>query len=524
MALLRKIKESFITFSLSVLIVLILVNTVLTFYNRYVMVENNLLQKQTEEVKELWTAIFESNLRRMDLGLRGYALTRNEQILSPYMDAKREMPSTLVRIDTMLAVQGLDSLRQAFQVFRPKVDQYIVYAEEMRIRAEAGDLEGFLKLLNEDRGYDLWQAFFPLYTAILNYENQLVEQARTRYQQALDRNVIFQIILVILTIPTLIAVMTKIKRDTRNRRKLLKDFDENNRLYMFNSGEELISDDAQLIIQSSIKNLKKASMFIKEIASGNYSVNWDGLREQNVHLNKDNLVGDLLKMRDQMKKVKDQDEKRIWSTEGLAKFSDVARNNQNNIEKLSNEVIRFLSKHLNAQQGSLFVLREDKGLEPYLELAACYAFDKKKFIDKRIDIGNGLVGQAFLEGGTIVLSEVPKNYISITSGLGHATPTCVIIVPMKYDERVEAVLELASFNKFEPHEVEFLEKAGQVIASSIYATKINERTSKLLKETQEQAEALRSQEEELRQNMEELQATQEDMRRRVSGIEGPHLN
>jgi putative methionine-R-sulfoxide reductase with GAF domain len=96
----------------------------------------------------------------------------------------------------------------------------------------------------------------------------------------------------------------------------------------------------------------------------------------------------------------------------------------------------------------------------------------------------------------------------------------VIIVPMKYNERVEAVLELASFTKFETHEVEFLEKAGEVIASSIYATKTNERTSKLLQETQEQAEALRSQEEELRQNMEELQATQEDMRRREKHV-GP---
>jgi hypothetical protein len=91
---------------------------------------------------------------------------------------------------------------------------------------------------------------------------------------------------------------------------------------------------------------------------------------------------------------------------------------------------------------------------------------------------------------------------------------------MKYNERVEAVLELASFVKFEPHEVEFLEKAGEVIASSIYATKTNERTTKLLKETQEQAEVLKAQEEELRQNMEEMQATQEDMRRRESGVKG----
>jgi CHASE3 domain sensor protein/putative methionine-R-sulfoxide reductase with GAF domain len=510
----KKFKENFISLSLTLLIVLILLNATLIFYNRSVMVTNNVLQKQTEEVKKAWAEIFESNLRRMDLGLRGYAITRNPQLLDPYVTGKKDMPRTMARIDSLLTVQKLDSLKLQFDIFEPKVEAYIKYAEEMENKARNEDLEGFKILLNEDRGYDLWQAFAPMFSFINNYQDKLVDEARASYQQAMDRNVIFQVFLVLLTIPTMIGVMLRIRRDTRNRRKLLADFDKNNRQYLFDSGEALSADNPQVIIQSSIRNLKKASSFIKDIAGGNYGVTWEGLSTENAAFNQDNLAGDLIKMRDQMKKVKELDEKRIWSTEGLAKFSDVARNNQNNIEKLSNEVIRFLTKHMKAQQGTLFVLQDEEGEEPHLELAACYAFDKKKFIEKKIDIGSGMIGQAYLEGSTQLMTAVPKGYIRITSGLGDATPTCVIIVPMKYNERVEAVLELASFNRFEPHEVEFLEKAGEVIASSIYATKTNERTAKLLKETQHQAEALRSQEEELRQNMEELQATQEDMRRR----------
>lgn len=512
--MMKKFKDNFISISLSVLIALILLNTVLIFYNRAVMVRNNTLQKQTEEVKKAWAEIFESNLRRMDLGLRGYALTRNPQLLDPYQTGKRDMDRTLFRIDSLLQVQELDSLRLQFETFVPKTKAYIKYAEEMEMHARNDSIRDFVRLLNEDRGYDLWQAFSPMYNYINLYQDELMDEARARYQQAMDRNVIFQVILVLLTIPTLILVMHRIRRDARARRKLLADFDRNNRELLFDSGQPLSADDAQGIIQSSIRNLKKASSFIKEIASGNYAAVWDGMTDANAALNQDNLAGDIIKMRDQMKKVRELDEKRIWSTDGLAKFSDVARNNQNNIEKLSNEVIRFLTRHMKAQQGSLFVLHDDEGEEPYLDLAACYAFDKKKFIEKKIDIGAGLIGQAYLEGGTILLTDLPNGYINITSGLGDATPGCVIIVPMKYNERVEAVLELASFSKFEAHEIEFLEKAGEVIASSIYSTKTNERTSKLLKETQEQAEALRSQEEELRQNMEELQATQEDMRRR----------
>jgi CHASE3 domain sensor protein len=514
--MIKRIKESFITFSLSLMIILTAVNTALVVYNWYVMVENNKLQEQTKEVKALWTAIFESNLRRMDLGLRGFALTRNEGLLDPYRTGKGDMPRTLRKIDSLLVVQGMDSVKQKFEVFKPKIDQYFEYTEEMKNYALQGDLASFVRLLNEDRGLALWTAFSPMFTIVTQTEDDLIKKAQARYEQALNRNVLFQVILFCITIPTLIGVILKIRRDARNRKKLLADFEHNNREYIFDSGVTLSADNPQIIIQSSIKNMKRASSFIKDIAAGNYSVTWEGLSAENATLNQDNLAGDLIKMRDQMKKVKELDEKRIWSTEGLAKFSDVARNNQNNIEKLSNEVIRFLTKHLKAQQGSLFVLQDEEGEEPHLDLAACYAFDKKKFVDRKIDIGSGIVGQAFMEGSTILMTDIPRGYISITSGLGDATPTCVIIVPMKYNERVEAVLELASFMKFEPHEIEFLEKAGEVIASSIYATKTNERTAKLLKETQEQAEALRSQEEELRQNMEELQATQEDMMRRKS--------
>jgi CHASE3 domain sensor protein len=511
--MIKSLKENFISISLYLLIALIVVNTVLIVYNRNVMVENNTLQKQTEEVKRAWTEVFDSNLRRMDLGLRGYALTKNTQLLDPYNTGKRDMPRTIRRIDSLMVVQKLDTMKDDFEAFKIKLDRYMAYSDEMRGYAEQGNSEEFLKLLNQDRGYDLWLAFAPMYNNVLAYNDSMMEHARSRYQQALNRNVIFGGLLLVLTIPTLIGVIYKLKRESKARVKLLTDFDQNTRQYMFDPGEG-DSSDAQTIIQTSIRNLRKASTFIKSIAAGNYSVNWEGLTKSNEQLNQENLVGDLIKMRDQMKKVKELDEKRIWSTEGLAKFSDVARLNQNNIEKLSNEVIRFLTKHLKAQQGSLFILQDDEGQEPHLELAACFAFDKKKFVEKKVDIGSGLVGQAYLEGNTILLTDVPPGYIHITSGLGDATPTCVIIVPMKYNERVEAVLELASFVKFDQHEVEFLEKAGEVIASSIYTTKTNERTSKLLKETQEQAEMLKSQEEELRQNMEELQATQEDMVRK----------
>src|SRR5690606_32584770 len=148
-------------------------------------------------------------------------------------------------------------------------------------------------------------------------------------------------------------------------------------------------------------------------------------------------------------------------------------------------------------------------------LEACYAYERKKFLEKRIEFGEGLIGQAYLEKDIIYMTEIPERYVSISSGLGNANPRSDIIIPLISNDTIEAVIEIASFQKMEKHEIEFMQKVGEYVASAIAAVKVNQRTKALLQSTQEQAEEMRSQEEEMRQNMEELQATQEEVQRRT---------
>jgi PAS domain S-box-containing protein len=146
-------------------------------------------------------------------------------------------------------------------------------------------------------------------------------------------------------------------------------------------------------------------------------------------------------------------------------------------------------------------------------MKACYAWDKKKFLNHKIYRGEGLAGQAWQEGDMVYLTEIPQNYIKIASGLGDANPTSVLIVPLKVNDQIFGVVELASFNAFQDFEKEFVQKIAETIASTISTVKINARTQRLLEESQEMTEQMRAQEEEMRQNMEELQATQEEMQR-----------
>jgi PAS domain S-box-containing protein len=182
--------------------------------------------------------------------------------------------------------------------------------------------------------------------------------------------------------------------------------------------------------------------------------------------------------------------------------------------KLYDNIIRFVVKYTDSNQGGLFILNHENEDDQYLEMLACYAYERKKFIDKRVDVGQGLVGQCFVEGEKIVLHEVPKEYISVTSGLGEATPSALLLVPLKVDGKIYGVLELASFRSYQGFEIDLIEKLSESIASTVSSVRANEGTTLLLEKTQQQAEQMLAQEEVMRQSMEELEATQEEISRR----------
>ena len=129
-------------------------------------------------------------------------------------------------------------------------------------------------------------------------------------------------------------------------------------------------------------------------------------------------------------------------------------------------------------------------------------------------MGEGILGQTFLEKETTYLTNLPEDYIRITSGLGDANPKSILIVPLKVDTQVYGMIELASFNAYLPHEIAFVEKLGESIASTLASVRAAQKNRQLIQQFQQQTEEMRAQEEEMRQNMEELQATQEEISRK----------
>lgn len=254
-------------------------------------------------------------------------------------------------------------------------------------------------------------------------------------------------------------------------------------------------------------NLKNVQKFALEVGKGNFD------NDISVFNNQGDIGSSLAEMRDSLKTVSEEAVIRNWSNKGFAEFGDILRKYSDNISSLSDHVITYMVKYLNANQGSIFIIDENENDQKILKLRSTYAYDRKKFIDKIIEPGQGMVGQVYLEKESIYLKEIPENYVTITSGLGKATPNSIFIVPLMVNEEIFGVIEIGSFNQLKDYERAFVEEISENIASSIQAVKVNEQTRKLLDESQEMTEQMRSQEEEMRQNMEELQATQEEMER-----------
>ncbi|MEQ9438265.1 MAG: GAF domain-containing protein [Cyclobacteriaceae bacterium] len=264
-----------------------------------------------------------------------------------------------------------------------------------------------------------------------------------------------------------------------------------------------------LKLQDQLSHTDQNIAFAAEIAKGDLSSNKD--REE-----VDELGRSLIDMQEKLRDAKQREQREKFMNVGLAEISDILRKHVHSLEELSDHVITYLVKYLNANQGALFIANdiEDSNGEQTLTMTACYAYEKKKFLEKTIQAGQGLVGQTYLEKKSVHLTQLPQNYVSITSGLGETTPKSLLLVPLIVNETIEGVLEIASFYKFSEDAVAFLEKVGESIASMIASSKSSLSMSRLLEDAKSNTEELRATEEEIRQNNEELQAIQEEMARK----------
>lgn len=222
----------------------------------------------------------------------------------------------------------------------------------------------------------------------------------------------------------------------------------------------------------------------------------------------------VINLNEALERMKEQEIRQNWVVTGMARLSGIRKQNSD-LNDYCFQITSELVKYLEANQAAFYTLSQEDA-NPILELEAAYAYGRRKFAHEKvtIEVGSGLVGQSVQERELILMTNVPQDYVKITSGLGQATPRCIIIAPLIFKEKVYGAIELASFQVFEKHQIDFVKQVSESIAAELADVLTQSKTNLLLKQSQEQAQELKAQEEELRQNMEEMQATQEEMKRK----------
>ncbi len=217
---------------------------------------------------------------------------------------------------------------------------------------------------------------------------------------------------------------------------------------------------------------------------------------------------------------KEEERKRSWHSEGLANFGEIFRSEREDVNELAFKVISKLVKYLKANQGSLYIVNDEDVKNPYLDTIASFAFDRRKYLNKKIEFGVGLVGTCAVEKETIYITEVPDDYIKITSGLGETNPRALLIIPLKLENEIFGIMEIATLNEFKDFEIRFTEQLAESISTTLASVRINEKTRELLKQSQMQAKDMAEQEEKVRKNIQALERAQDESKRKETEISG----
>lgn len=256
--------------------------------------------------------------------------------------------------------------------------------------------------------------------------------------------------------------------------------------------------------------IHKNADFAKRIGQGDYTSPFEPSEE-------DTLGQSLLLMRDNLVLNTRKEAEQSWIAAGKDQISNILRIH-NKIDILAYETLVSLIKYINAIQGAFYLFDEERKV---LTNIATYAYNRKKFITQEFKIGQGLIGQCAYEMDLIYRTEIPDDYVTITSGiLGDKRPKSILIVPLVSDEKLQGVIEFASLNDELPNlTLHFMKELGEIIARTIFNLRVNEKTERLLEESRQMTVELQENEEELRQSAEEMRATQEELQRSNAQLE-----
>ncbi|MDW8333694.1 MAG: GAF domain-containing protein, partial [Bacteroidia bacterium] len=234
----------------------------------------------------------------------------------------------------------------------------------------------------------------------------------------------------------------------------------------------------------------------------------------------------LAQVRRQILRTAELERARQRAAEGMQAIDEALRRHGKDFQEACDAFIIALVKYVKCNSGAIFLLDDSTPSDPFLTLVSSYAYDKKvTSFDKRLRIGEGVVGQAALELQPIHLKQVPDSYVIFIPGVGEITPSSVLVLPMVAGNALQGVIELASFSRFRDDELDFIRRASEKAATTLdnirhqkRAAAAVERAEILEDELKRRTAELERQNRELTRTREELKALNETLEARIAEI------
>ncbi len=246
-------------------------------------------------------------------------------------------------------------------------------------------------------------------------------------------------------------------------------------------------------------SLQGMAQVASEIAAGNLDLTMEEKGD------KDTLARAVNQMVARLRELTEDNRRQLSHATAQSEFKDILRHNAR-IETMAQEATSFLCARTSARVGAMYVVADDR-----VDLIGAHAYAREGEAARGFALNEGLVGQVAREGREVVVEALPGDQLRLASGLVDAPAATVAVLPFRFGGQVLGVVELGFFDEPSADDLALLRDAMESVGIAVNAHQNRAELERMLRKTEEGAQALEAANEELQAQQEELKSTNEEL-------------